>query len=197
MFKKGEDEIIVISAAIVLIMFIAVSLFNADVYEEDVTLGTYEPETVHVEYFEDIPIETEEITIEVETETEETEEELIVIPYISDEELDLLARCVMSEAGNQEELGKRLVIDVILNRVDCEMFAGQDTIADVIFAKGQFEVVSKGTIYKYIPTDDIYDLIREELVERTNSEVVYFRSGKYHSVGTPWQKVGDHYFSTL
>ena len=119
------------------------------------------------------------------------------MPYISDEELDLLARCVMSEAGNQEELGKRLVIDVILNRKDSEMFAGQDTIADVIFAKGQFQVVSNGTIYKYTPTDDIYDLIREELIERTNYDVVYFRTGKYHSAGKPWQKVGDHYFSTL
>lgn len=164
---------------------------------EDITLGTYEPETVHVEYFDDIPVEETVMESETETMETETEEETVEMPYISDEELDLLAKCVMAEAGNQEELGKRLVIDVILNRVDCELFVDQNTISDVIFARGQFQVVSNGTIYKYTPTDDIYDLIREELVNRTNQDIVYFRTGKYHSVGKPYDKVGDHYFSTL
>jgi N-acetylmuramoyl-L-alanine amidase len=164
---------------------------------EDIALGTYESETIHVEYFDDIPVEETIVESETETTETETEEELIVIPYISNEELDLLAKCVMAEAGNQEELGKRLVIDVILNRIDYDIFQNQNSITDVIFAEGQFEVVRLGTIHKYKPTDDIYDLIREELMSRTNNEVVYFRTGKYHSIGTPWQKVGDHYFNTL
>lgn len=172
-------------------------VFTGDAKSEDITLGTYEAETVHIEYFDDIPAEETIVESETETMETETEEETVEMPYISDEELDLLARCVMAEAGNQEELGKRLVIDVILNRVDCELFVDQNTISDVIFARGQFQVVSNGTIYKYTPTDDIYDLIREELMDRTNQDVVYFRTGKYHSVGKPYDKVGDHYFSTL
>jgi len=182
-----------IYAAVVILLII----LTVPEESEDITLGTYEPETVHVEYFDDIPVEETVMESETETMETETEEETVEMPYISDEELDLFAKCVMAEAGNQEELGKRLVIDVILNRVDCELFADQNTISDVIFARGQFQVVSNGTIYKYTPTDDIYDLIREELVNRTNQDVVYFRTGKYHSVGKPYDKVGDHYFSTL
>jgi N-acetylmuramoyl-L-alanine amidase len=183
-----------IYAAAVVILLIMLTVPEES---EDITLGTYEAETVPVEYFDDIPVEETVMESETETIETETEEETVEMPYISDEELDLLAKCVMAEAGNQEELGKRLVIDVILNRVDCELFADQNTISDVIFAKGQFQVVSNGTIHKYTPTDDIYDLIREELMNRTNQDVAYFRTGKYHSVGKPYDKVGDHYFSTL
>ena len=187
--------VIAIVAGLIALGF--VWLFDFMNSNEEITLGTYEPETVTVEYFEDIPIETVTEEPSIESEETETEEELIVIPYISNEELDLLAKCVMAEAGNQEELGKRLVIDVILNRIDYDVFQNQNSITDVIFAEGQFEVVRLGTIYKYTPTDDIYNLIREELVSRTNNEVVYFRTGKYHSGGKPYDKVGDHYFSTL
>ena len=197
MDNKYDMSLLIPSYILVLVTIAMLVVFTVDSKSEDISLGTYEAETVHVEYFDDIPVEETIVESETETMETETEEETVDMPYISDEELDLLARCVMAEAGNQEELGKRLVIDVILNRVDCELFAGQDTISDVIFAKGQFQVVSNGTIYKYTPTDDIYDLIREELVNRTNQDVVYFRTGKYHSVGKPYDKVGDHYFSTL
>lgn len=194
---NNHDTPFLVPSYVLATIAILLVVFAGDSKSEDITLGTYEAETIHVEYFDDIPVEETIVESETETMETETEEETVKMPYISDEELDLLARCVMAEAGNQEELGKRLVIDVILNRVDCELFASQDTISDVIFARGQFQVVSNGTIYKYTPTDDIYDLIREELINRTNQDVVYFRTGKYHSVGKPYDKVGDHYFSTL
>lgn len=194
---NNHDMPFLVPSYVLATIAILLVVFTGDSKLKDITLGTYEAETIHVEYFDDIPVEETIVESETEIMETETEEETVDMPYISDEELDLLARCVMAEAGNQEELGKRLVIDVILNRVDCELFAGQDTISDVIFAKGQFQVVSNGTIYKYTPTDDIYDLIREELMSRTNQDVVYFRTGKYHSVGKPYNKVGDHYFSTL
>lgn len=194
---NNHDMPFLIPSYVLATIAILLVVFTGDSKSEDISLGTYESETIHIETFDDISVEETIVESEMETMETETEEETVEMPYISDEELDLLARCVMAEAGNQEELGKRLVIDVILNRVDCELFAGQDTISDVIFAKGQFQVVSNGTIYKYTPTDDIYDLIREELMSRTNQDVVYFRTGKYHSVGKPYDKVGDHYFSTL
>ena len=112
------------------------------------------------------------------------------------EEIEILAYCTMAEAGNQEELGKRLVIDCILNRVQSEYFPG-DTITDVIKTPGQFEVVSRGTLYSTCPTDDIYKLAEEEIMHRTNSEVVFFKRNGYHSCGDPWQQVGAHYFSKI
>ena len=144
--------------------------------------------------WEPIPEEPKAEPMRVEVvEVEETE------PYIESEDfyddLELLAYCVMAEAGNQEELGKRLVIDTVLNRVDNKYFP--DTVREVIYAPGQFEVVARGTLYKNTPTDDIFQLIGEEIAERTNDKVIYFTAGGYNPSGEPWQKVGDHYFSYI
>lgn len=163
-------------------------------------LGAYEPaeETVDVTevmetYWEPVETETETLQMRDETETE-TETETYSEEEFYDS-LEMLAYCTMAEAGNQCEEGKRLVIDTILNRVDNEYFP--NTVEEVINAPGQFEVVARGTLYRTAPTDDIYDLIREEIAERTNDRVIYFTAGGYNPSGEPWQKVGDHYFSYI
>lgn len=112
---------------------------------------------------------------------------------ISDEELRLLCACVHAEAGNQSELGRKLVCDVILNRVDCPDFP--DTVTDVIMQKGQFDVVASGAINKDFGFST-YCLVVEELSCRTNQAVLFFRTGNYHKGTTPIIKEGDHYFST-
>lgn len=55
---------------------------------------------------------------------------------LKESELELIAKCVESEAGNQNDLGKRLVVDVILNRVDSERFP--DDVESVISQKYHF-----------------------------------------------------------
>ena len=112
------------------------------------------------------------------------------------EEIEILTYCTMAEARNQGELGKRLVIDCILNRVESQYFPG-DTVEAIVNYPGQFEVVSRGTLYSTCPTEDIYRLAEEEILRRTNREVVYFKLGGYHSCGDPWQQVGAHYFSKI
>lgn len=137
--------------------------------------------------------ETVQICVETETETiAETEAETEQAFY---DDLELLAYCVMAEAGNQSEEGKRLVIDVILNRVNSNLFP--DTIEDVIFQKDpvQFAVTVNGALYKNEPTEDIMRLILEEVKKPMNTEILYFSAGK-NANGKLWKKVGDHYFST-
>lgn len=107
--------------------------------------------------------------------------------------LELLALCVEAEAGNQGLLGKRYVVDVILNRVDDEDFP--NTIEEVILQKKQFSVVLDGRIWKMSPTEETFQAIREELENRTNTEVLYFTSEGFHPCGKDWKKIGDHYFS--
>lgn len=184
----------VLSALVFLLSFVIILMCNSQ-------LGEYDPieETVDITeaietYWEPFETETESEQIRIETETEtETETEYTEEDFYDD--LELLAYCTMSEAGNQCEEGKRLVIDTVLNRVDSEYFP--NTVREVIYAPGQFEVVSRGTLYAHCPTDDIYQLIREEINERTNDKVVYFTAGRYNPSGDPWQKVGDHYFSYI
>lgn len=106
--------------------------------------------------------------------------------------LEYLAMCVEAEAGNQSELGKRLVCDVVLNR----FYSGDyETLYDVINEKHQFSVVSDNRINEVIPTEETYRIVREEVESMTNTDVMFFRTDHYHEFGTPLFKEGDHYFS--
>lgn len=110
--------------------------------------------------------------------------------------LEYLACCVEAEAGNQSELGKRLVCDTVLNRFDSGKY---DTLYDVINEEHngvyQYSVVGDGRIFKVTPTEETYRIVNEELMNRTSTEVLYFRTKHYHTFGTPMFKEDDHYFS--
>lgn len=116
------------------------------------------------------------------------------VPSVSQEEIELIALCVMAEAEGECEDGQRLVIDVILNRVDDSHFP--DTIYDVIYQKNQFSGMYGDRITCCYVKDELVQLIREELENRTNYDVVFFRTGRYHSYGVPMFQVGAHYFSS-
>ena len=105
---------------------------------------------------------------------------------LSPDEREMLAKITEAEAGGEEELGQRLVIDTVLNRVDHESFP--NSVEEVIEQKGQF--TSLGSL-----RDDILVLVCEEELERTNDEVLYFRTKKYSSYGTPLFQEGRHYFN--
>ena len=90
------------------------------------TYKPYEPPTPKPEY---VTIYAEPMAAvfereeEIEEETEETEEATTLDEY----QKKILAYCTMAEAGTQGPLGKKLVIDVILNRTECIFFPG-DTV---------------------------------------------------------------------
>lgn len=109
--------------------------------------------------------------------------------YIKD--VDYVVRCVTAEAGNQDDFGKRLVIDVILNR--CDKY--NMTTTDIINAPGQFEVVQNNMINIIEPDLHIYDLFIEEVMSRTDEDIIYFREGYFHNFGIPVISHQDHYFS--
>lgn len=111
---------------------------------------------------------------------------------IFDDSLEYLACCVEAEAGNQSELGKRLVCDVILNRF---YSGGYSNFYEVIDEEYQFAVVGNGSILEAEPTEETIRIVQEELENRTNTEVMFFRTEHYHTFGTPMFKEGDHYFS--
>ena len=110
------------------------------------------------------------------------------------EEIELIALCVMAEAEGECEYGQRLVIDVILNRVDDPHFP--DTIYDVIYQKNQFAGMYGDRITRCYVKDELVQLVREELENRTDYDVVFFRTGHHHSYGVPMFQVGAHYFSS-
>lgn len=108
--------------------------------------------------------------------------------------IELIARLAYAEAGNQCELGKRLVIDVILNRLDHENFP--KTVEGVINQTNQFSPAMSGSMYKYELNHEMVRLVEEELVRRTDSDVIFFRANHYGRYGIPMYRVGGHYFSS-
>lgn len=111
---------------------------------------------------------------------------------ISEADKSLLVHIVHAEAGNQDLLGRRLVADVVLNRVESEDFP--DTIREVIYQPGQFTPACTGSINLKPDDMDVY-AVELELNQRTNKTVLFFKKGGYHRYGEPHFKVGDHYFS--
>jgi len=108
------------------------------------------------------------------------------------EAIDLMARCVESEAGNQDLMGKRLVVDVILNRVDSSRFP--DDICSVIKQPYQFTTYFNGSMDRIDPSEETYKAISLELECRTDSDILFFTAGGYNQYCIPAYQYGDHYF---
>lgn len=112
---------------------------------------------------------------------------------LTEEEINLIAQVTMAEVENQSEYCKRLVIDTILNRVDSLYFP--DTVHGVIYAKNQFEVMVNGRFERCYVQEDIVKLVKEELINRTNTQVAFFNSIGFNTWSTPMFQEGCMYFS--
>lgn len=134
------------------------------------------------------------IVMTMESEPDEEEKINIVSPY-TDDEIYLMALVTVAEAEGECEYGQRLVIDTILNRVDSEKFP--DTVNDVVYQKNQFTSMWNGRIDRCTVTDYFIQLVKDECQNRSNSEVVFFRTERYSDYGTPLFVVQDHYFSAI
>lgn len=108
--------------------------------------------------------------------------------------LEILALCVEAEAGNQDLLGKRLVADVILNRVESPRFP--DTIEGVISQKYQFTTYWDGSMDVITePSEETFEAVKMELYgQRLDEDILFFTAGNYNTYCEPAYIVGDHYF---
>ena len=103
------------------------------------------------------------------------------------EDIVLIGKVINHEAPHESELGQRLVIDTILNRVESDEFP--NSVFGVISQPGQY------CLPKKLPPKEIYHLVAEEMYNRTNSRVLWYKTKKYHTYGFPIIKEGSHYFS--
>lgn len=117
--------------------------------------------------------------------------------YLVTEEMAMLAQFVQAEAGNQDLTGKRLVSDVVLNRVDSDLFP--NAIEEVIFQKNpvQFGVTVDGAFEREEGnvSKECFEAVRMEWEResRLDGEVLYFNT--VHENGNNPFKYGDHWFS--
>jgi N-acetylmuramoyl-L-alanine amidase len=146
-----------------------------------------------IQTFMDAEPVTVEQTDEVITASAPTAEQIAEEEYW--DSLELIALTVEAEAGNQDLYGKRLVADVILNRVDSPEFP--DTVYEVISQIRQFATYSNGAIDAagWHMQEDDYTAVLMEIEHRTDPDILYFTAGGYNPSGTPAYRYGDHYFS--
>ena len=109
---------------------------------------------------------------------------------VTPDEYNLLLRVCMSECGGKygEPLdGKIAVVETILNR--CEIYG--KTIEEVIYEPYQYSLADNG--YPDETVEQAVDIaLRENIYP---DDMIYFRTGNYHSFGEPYQQIGNHYFS--
>lgn len=110
----------------------------------------------------------------------------------TEREIDLMAQLVWHEAGNQDMVGKMLVADTVLNRMESEQFP--NTVEEVIFQKGQYTTAK--VLGRIEPPIDCYGAVLSEIDgERYNTEVIFF--GRAYGCGKPLFQHQDHCFSGL
>ena len=116
------------------------------------------------------------------------------------EDIYLLAKIAMAEAGNQDTEGKALVMLVVLNRVWDDRFP--NTVREVIYQKNQFTPVSNGSFDKVEPDEDCWKAL--EMIQTGNWDksqgALYFESksqSTWHEEHLKFLfKHEDHYFYT-
>lgn len=113
---------------------------------------------------------------------------------LNDYEINLIALVTMAEAEDECEYGKRMVIDTILNRIDSECYP--NNAESVIYQPNQFTSMWNGRINRCSVNEQVINLVKEELRNRSNYDVIYFRTDYYSDYGTPLFNVGNHYFSS-
>ena len=100
----------------------------------------------------------------------------------SNEELEVLKRIVEAEAGGEDEEGKLLVANVVINRVKSEEFP--DTISEVVFQRGngvtQFSPIATGRYYSVEISDETCAAVERALEgEDISKGALYFVARKY------------------
>ena len=124
----------------------------------------------------------------------EMEEEQKPFEWFIPDEVYLLAHLIEAEAGDQDLYGRRLVADVVLNRVDSP--AWPNTIYDVIFQPYQFSVIFDGAfdrVANSVTQTSLDAAVTEYFNPRIDYGIIYFGMEQYN--GTGFWKYGDHWFS--
>lgn len=110
------------------------------------------------------------------------------------DEVTLLAAVIQAEGGNQPYEGQVAIGAVVMNRVRSGRYGS--TIADVVYAPGQFSVVSNGTMQNYLggPKASCVQAAQEAISGYTNvGGFTHFKNAR-SSVSSDHIVIGNHVF---
>lgn len=128
--------------------------------------------------FPDFTIQEEVLTEEENVETEILTEHHLTL---DEQEYEVLLKIVEAEAGCEDETGKMLVANVILNRVNSDRFP--DTVSDVVYQRvqgnAQFSPVANGTINSVNVSDATVEAVDRVLAGEDESQGAFFFRATY------------------
>ena len=139
--------------------------------------------------FKPLPVE-EQFKHDADIKFEEWQEENEYLIEITDEEVALVARVIMSEASVLDRDAKLMVGATIVNRVRSGRFG--NTVTEVVNYPNAYSTQDNGD-----PTSECYEVAEEVLKnEIFPLDLYYFRANKPHSFGYEYAHIGNTYFST-
>lgn len=165
-------------------------MIKAEVAEAMTSIQTGE-ENVETE----VPAEETELEPEV---VEEENEDILKLEY---NDYNVLLKIVEAEAGGEDIIGKIMVANVILNRVNSDRFP--DNVTDVVYQKSQFSPISDGRINTVSISQETLEAVERALNgEDYSNGAFYFRSVRCNST---WfdnnlarvTEHGNHIFYTI
>lgn len=190
--KKNETL-----TAIILLVMSAIMLLLArgvkDICNELATLNAT-PKTVEVTktIYVEVPATAElpNQPLEEESNFNLIKEESKYLIDVTDEEIDLLARVIMSESSICDIDVKYCIGQTVVNRVLSDKFP--DTLTEVVYQENAYSTQDNGD-----PDGDCYKAAEWALTYQfLPRNTYYFRTDHYHNFGKPLVKMGNVYFST-
>lgn len=107
------------------------------------------------------------------------------------EEIDLMARVVMSESSILHSDAKQAIAQTILNRLNDGRWG--DTIHDVVYYPNAYSTADNGE-----PTEECYRAVESAIQYPTAfpTDMYWFNSNHYPNYGHPYTVIDGMYFST-
>ena len=123
-----------------------------------------------------------EETAEIEEGVSVQEETTEYVYDLSERDMELLLRIVEAEAGCEDEDGRILVANVVLNRMESELFP--DSVAEVVLQTNngvsQFSPVSSGSIWTVEVSEETREAVEKALEgEKISQGALFFAARKY------------------
>lgn len=123
-----------------------------------------------------------EETAEIEEGVSVQEETTEYVYDLSERDMELLLRIVEAEAGCEDEDGRILVANVVLNRMESELFP--DSVAEVVLQTNngvsQFSPVSSGSIWTVEVSEETREAVEKALEgENISQGALFFAARKY------------------
>ncbi len=184
MYKRGAAFLILCNMIVLVVCFnlksISINrLASSDLFERQAYQSEVIVEKENVKKINFLGLMTREISNQRVLQVNVLEKEFIV--DVSEDDYNNLLKIVEAEAGGEDETGKLLVANVIINRVMDESFP--NTVTEVIYQKEegvtQFSPTKDGRMEKVTVSEETINAVKRALLgEDVSKGALYFVSRK-------------------